>query len=802
MIPILFDSTETTFTSNGIGRLADCTRCLVTEERNGQYECEFDYPITGRHYSDIEEGRIVFCTHDDLKVPQPFVIYRRTAPIDGLVTFNARHLSYKLSTVIVNPFSAANISDALAGLSTNSINTNPFTFSTQRSTIAPFAVTAPASVRSLLGGVEGSLLDVYGGEWEFDKWTVTLHAHRGNDSGVSIRYGKNLSDLQQVVDASGLYNAVVPYWEQEVDGQTVLVMLPERIVAATGVTDPVPVVMDLSMEFAEQPTEAQLRAYAQDYLATHEPWMPAENLTVDFVHLKDTTDYASVANLQRVNLCDTVDVYYPALGVTAHNIEVIKTVYNVLSERYDSIELGQPQTTFGQALQADLTKQVEQAQSAMQTIMDAAIQQATDLIAGGRGGHLVIGRNADGEPEELLIMDTDNILTATNIIRMNLSGIGFSTNGGQSYSTAWTINGAFVADFITSGTLRAIMIQGPTADTFWNLSTGVFQSYGVRTLSATITAAGGAQTVVTYDTAEKTKIDAGVVTVTGKKTTDPDTAETVFSDLGVRASDGIRKRYAAGYPSDLSDTTYAYPHGGIVSRGYRVTAYGGQGDTSRENRVTAEYNPRSILTPDLLELGEAENPTYSSGSYNAPDRNILQLNGGWVNKEDSVLFYRHATTYQYYDPDTQTWSDRLRFQQNPEPSRVAWDLSPGDTVEFTGVYCMGVLGNNKLEIMFQLPLVRPISPDAQFIHIDGTIHARQGSTVICNQDIFDSYIDTGAHYFSKIEASVAGLSLKLHHYTGSPSSWSTGTLYAPVFITLNNVTLSILYEDENQGNPA
>lgn len=799
MIPILFDSTETTFTSNGIGRLADCTRCLVTEERNGQYECEFDYPITGRHYSDIEEGRIVFCTHDDLKVPQPFVIYRRTAPIDGLVTFNARHLSYQLSNIIVNPFSATNIADALAGLSTNSINTNPFTFSTQRSTVAPFAVTAPASVRSLLGGVEGSLLDVYGGEWEFDKWTVKLHAHRGNDSGVSIRYAKNLSDLQQVVDASGLYNAVVPYWEQEIEGQTVLVMLPERIVAATGVPDPVPVVMDLSMEFAEQPTEAQLRAYAQDYLATHEPWMPSENLTVDFVHLKDTTDYASVANLQRVNLCDTVDVYYPALGVTAHNIEVIKTVYNVLSERYDSIELGQPQTTFGQALQADLTKQVEQAQSAMQTIMDAAIQQATDLIAGGRGGHLVIGRNPDGEPEELLIMNTDDIHTATNIIRMNLKGIGFSTNGGQSYSTAWTIDGAFVADFITSGTLKAIMIQGPTADTFWNLSTGVFQSYGVRTLSSTVTDTGGTQTVITYDTAEKTKIDAGVVTVTGKKTTDPDTAETVFSDLGVRAADGVRTWYAAGLPSDLSNETYAYPHGGIVSRGYRVTAYGGSGDISRANRVTAEYNPRSILTPDMLKLGEAENPTYSGGSNNTPDRNVLQLNGGWVNKEDSILFYPHAIMYMYYDPDEQDWYTRLRFSRNPEPSRVAWDLAPGDTIEHINAYCMGILTTSKTEIVFQLPLARPLSPHAQFIHLDGTIRARQGSTVICNDDLFDSYEDSGSHYFTEIYPSVAGLQLKLHHF--GTGTWSSGTLYTPVFITLKDVTLSILYTDENPDDP-
>lgn len=801
MIPVLYESTETAFTSNGLGRLTECTACTVTEERNGEFEAQFTYPISGRLYAELTEDRIISCTHDDDGTREPFVIYKRSAPINGLVTFNARHISYRLSNIILNPFEAVGVVTALQGIAANSINTNPFTFVTDKTTLAPFSLDHPASVRAIMGGSEGSLLDVYGGEYEYNGFTVHLWAHRGQDAGVSIRYGKNMSDMVQTVDTGAAYNAVVPYWLQDVDGVQVLVVLPERIVTAQGVTDPRPVALDMTDDFDEQPTEAQLRQAAADYLTNNEPWAPLENITVDFVQLWNTTDYASTANLQKVRLCDTVSVYYKAAGIQKTSMKVIKTVYNVLADRFDEIELGEPVASFADTILRATERQITQSERDLTGFFDEAIKSATDRITGATGGHIVLVEDANGKPQELLIIDGATLATSTNILRMNLNGIGFSTDGGRTYATAWTIDGQFVADFITAGTLKSIRIEGPNTATYWDLATGILQSYGVRTLSATITAAGGTQTVITYDTTEKTKIDAGVITVTGKKTTDPDTAETVFTDMGVRAADGIRKRYAAGYPSDLSDTTYAYPHGGIVSRGYRVTAYGGSGYTSRENRVTAEYNPRSILTPDQLELGQAENPTYSGGSNNAPDRNVLQLNGGWVNKEDSVLFYRHATTYQYYDPDTQTWSDRLRFQQNPEPSRVAWDLSPGDTVEFSGVYCMGVLGNNKLEIMFQLPLVRPISPDAQFIHIDGTIHARQGSTVICNQDIFDSYIDAGAHYFSKIEASVAGLSLKLHHYAGSPSSWSTGTLYAPVFITLNNVTLSILYEDENQGSP-
>lgn len=780
MIPILFSSTETTFTSNGIGRLADCTRCLVTEERNGQYECEFDYPITGRHYSDIEEGRIVYCTHDDMKVPQPFVIYRRTAPIDGLVTFNARHLSYQLSNIIVNPFSAANIADALAGLSTNSINTNPFTFSTQRSTVAPFAVTAPASVRSLLGGVEGSLLDVYGGEWEFDKWTVTLHAHRGHDSGVSIRYGKNLSDLQQVVDASGLYNAVVPYWEQEVDGQTVLVMLPERIVAATGVTDPVPVVMDLSMEFAEQPTEAQLRAYAQDYLATHEPWVPSENLTVDFVHLKDTTDYASVANLQRVNLCDTVDVYYPALGVTAHNIEVIKTVYNVLSERYDSIELGQPQTTFGQALQADLTKQVEQAQSAMQTIMDAAIQQATDLIAGGRGGHLVIGRNADGEPEELLIMDTDDIQTATNIIRMNLSGIGFSTNGGQTYSTAWTINGAFVADFITSGTLRTIMIQGPNG-TGWNLLTGRFTNYDESTVTAQVETAEGVYTPVTYDVKHTLVVDDGLMNLSG--TVDDSTETTEFFELGLK---GEGMTYPV-YGPTLAGEDRSYPYAGLDLRGPRINGrVSGDPDQQGYTSTPATFVPGAVITPDYIEIGQTndiQDPSTGNPLDALPNRNMLHLSAGWSDYKDAIYLQQNYRSIRWagHDPEYRTWYEDIK-------RRVVWEGCPEDVISIQLWYGCAILVNNKKEIRVTIALGRPISSQVNRINFScGVLRMWQNGTTLVSSSI--------AAFTNNEVVSWGNEGVTVIIRKDDGSAWSSsGTNASAVALELEAVTAMLYYD--------
>lgn len=479
MIPILYSSTETAFTSNGIGRLRDCISAKVTEQRNGIYELEFVYPITGRLFNQIEDGRFIGCTHEDSSDIQPFKIYKRTAPIDGKVTFNARHISYALSNVILNPFTANSASQVMALIPSNSINTNPFTFWTDKTTTATFTLSEPASVRSILGGTEGSILDVFGGgEYEFDKYTVKFYQHRGLDTGYTIRYGKNLADLEQTVDTSNVYNAIVPFWRGEETGT--LVLLDERIVTADGVTNPKPVIMDMSDEFEEQPSQNQLRIKAQNYLVNNTPWVPKENINIDFVALWQTTQYRDVANLQRVRLCDTVNVHYPALGVTALNIKVVKTVYNVLLNRYDEMELGDPRTNFGTAMKADYDSQIAKAVTSMQGFMDSAIENATSLITGGKGGHVVFGFNANGKPEEILIMDTEDLATATNIIRLNVNGIGFSTNGGQTYTTAWTIDGRFVADFITAGTLNANLIKaGTISDTqgynYWNLQTGEFR---------------------------------------------------------------------------------------------------------------------------------------------------------------------------------------------------------------------------------------------------------------------------------------------------------------------------------------
>lgn len=483
MNPILFDENAKDFTTNGIGRLSDCITCEVAEERNGIFEVEFTYPITGAFYSEITEGRIILVSHDEQKDLQPFVIYRRSAPISGVVTFNAHHISYTLSNVIVSPFTASSITAAFESFTSNAITENPFTFWTDKTSGGSFEVKTPSSVRALLGGTRGSVLDAFGGgEYKFDNYLVRLYQNRGSNNGVTIRYGKNLADIKNVIDAGSLYSAVVPYWS---DGATTVVYggivsgnsgvtrvadwtdengVPiqdetgENIVFKYGKRVVVP--MDLSGEFEDAPTVTQLEAKAQSILNANKPWIPKVSIDVDFVQLWQTEEYKDIAPLERVQLCDTVSVYYEALGVNA-TAKVIKVVWNALTERYDKMELGDAKTSFADTIIAD----TEQIVSDYPTYsdMDLAIMNATNLITGGMGGHIVFLYDANGKPTDMLVMDTEDVSTAVHVLRINVNGIGFSSNGvGGPFTSAWTLDGRFVADFITAGTMSAARIKGGT----------------------------------------------------------------------------------------------------------------------------------------------------------------------------------------------------------------------------------------------------------------------------------------------------------------------------------------------------
>lgn len=470
MIPILYDKNETDFTSNGLGRLPDAIECIVTEKRNGSYELAMRYPVDGVHFSDITVSRFIYAVPADGKRSQPFRIYNIGKPLNGIVDIRAEHVSYQLSHIPVSPFEATTIGAAMAGLGEYAAESCPFTFWTDKTTVANFSVDVPTSIRALLGGTQGSILDVFGGgEYEFDGYDVKLYQHRGSDRGVTLRYGKNITDIKQEENIANTYTGVMPFWKgtDSTTGSEVIVMLPEKVLHSAN-ADNFPykrtIPLDMSSNFQEKPTEAQLRSAAQNYMTVNNIGIPSVSIDVSFVALWQTEEYKDVAVLERVNLCDTVTVEFPVLEISA-TAKVVKTEYDVLKERYKSLELGEAKSNFAATVRQDIQSSTSQVTANLPTksYLQQAVDRATRLITGGLGGHVVFTLNADGEPQEILIMDTDDIQTAVNVIRGNLNGIGFSSNGYQGpFQSAWTIDGHFNADFITAGHLIANIIKGGT----------------------------------------------------------------------------------------------------------------------------------------------------------------------------------------------------------------------------------------------------------------------------------------------------------------------------------------------------
>lgn len=457
MIPILYKQNEIQFITNGIGKLTDAISCLVTEEKNGIYELQMQYPIEGKRYNDLATSQVILAKPNDKSQAQPFRIYKISTPIKGSVTIYAEHISYWLNSIPVSPFEASNPSSALINLSNSAMTECPFIFWTDNDTQGKFEVTKPISARAAIGGTD-SIISTYGGELEFDRYTVKLHASRGSDAGVTIRYGKNLIDLTQEQHITNTITGIMPYYQND----NTLVILPEKVVMCDR-WENYPyrriAIVDFSGEFEQVPSEAELRTKANEYMEAVAVGTPTVSITVKFESLWQTEEYNDIAMLESVALCDYVTVLYEKLNINV-KAQVVKTVYDSIKERYSSIEIGELKGNLSQDLQA-----VQKEVAAVPTVsqLQESVQRATALITGNSGGNVITRFNENGEPYEMLIMDTDNIDTAKQVWRWNLSGLGYSANGVEGpYGLAMTIDGEIVADFITAGTFDGSLVKANT----------------------------------------------------------------------------------------------------------------------------------------------------------------------------------------------------------------------------------------------------------------------------------------------------------------------------------------------------
>lgn len=343
MIPILFPyntAPSGPFEFNSLGRLGDALTCKVTEaygDHSYQYSLEMTYPATGRHFEELTAYNIILAVPSMDAQPQPFRIRKVTRPIGGVVTVYADHISYDLDGFpvyirnnVTGPAAAMAAAANFRGV------TSPFYLYTNLPEVAK-TVTAPkgpVSSREFLlmaGGVQ----DTFGGEWLFDKNQAGLLSSRGKDSGLILRRGKNISGLEQDETTEESFSGIFPFWQ----GGDVTVVLPEYVLSAPGKYIDAVAIVDFSREFKKKPTAAQLRAKAHTYLESKIRPQPTLSTSVDFVLLSQTLEYKELAAVESLHLYDTVHVVYDTLNIDVKT-KVCKTVYDVLLDRYESVEVG------------------------------------------------------------------------------------------------------------------------------------------------------------------------------------------------------------------------------------------------------------------------------------------------------------------------------------------------------------------------------------------------------------------------------------------------------------------------------
>ena len=497
MTPILLKADAKT----KIGWLSECTACEVTEERNGVYELELVYPIGATHANDIVPDCYIKAKPNQTSANQLFHIYKVSKPINGEFTVYAEHVSYILSGYPVPTVSASgNAQAAINAILTAAKNqlgkATGFTAATTDITLSSSINLSNVSARAALGGVEGSVLYTYGGEYEFDNYTIKLHKARGKDNGVRIAYGKNMTELKCDVDMSASYTGIFGY----VKTDDVNLTSSYNVTNTSGISTRI-LARDFSSDFGSNaPTQSSLDAAVQAYAEDNDINSVKASVTVSFVNLAQSPEYANIAPLETVNLCDTVTIYHKELGVNI-KAKVIKTVYDTIAEKYTKIELGSARTNMSSIISQTVKEATDAkniAISSKSEITEAyqeAIANATAAITGNSGGYIRL--NPSENPQELLIMDTADASTAKKIWRWNLSGLGYSSTGyNGTYKTAITQDGHIVADFIDTGTLTANIIkagvmQSANGEFSFNLESGHIEASDINITGGDINLDGG-----------------------------------------------------------------------------------------------------------------------------------------------------------------------------------------------------------------------------------------------------------------------------------------------------------------------
>lgn len=385
MIPVLYEAKETKFRTFGLGEIADAYEVRVTRERNGNYSLYIKYPLDGVFASVFKEELKIKSDAGRRTKWQTFEINRVLRNSKDHIEVFARHISMRTQDIALKPFVAGasiNAESALEVWRDNLVGDDTFDVKSDILTLGSFnwEIDKIGNARGALGGVAGSILDVYGGEYEFDNRTIILHKQMGRKAPTVLEYGRNIVSVEEERLLDGNYTSIYPYvrytpqpkpqeaasgkphiGEQE-QPEEQLVTLPEFILdgqyldvyAQRRIQ-----MVDLSSHFSDdkkEPTIEEIRKLAQKYLKDNNVGAPKVSIEVDYIDLSQTLDYQDFRVMEEVELCDIVPLYYPKFGITTETEKVVEIVYDVYTDSNHTIKLG----TIGQSISKSLTGGVTQ----------------------------------------------------------------------------------------------------------------------------------------------------------------------------------------------------------------------------------------------------------------------------------------------------------------------------------------------------------------------------------------------------------------------------------------------------------
>lgn len=488
MIPILYEAKTSDFTGNGTGFLKDATECTVKEVRNGTFELTLKYPENGVYADKLTEDAIIKAKPNNKDNDQLFRIYKSGKTIAGVNTFYAEHISYELnSNPICQPvIEGKNPQQAIEQVLSQAAVPNNYTAWSDIQTRNSTGVDDVISVRKMLGGVEGSILDTWGGEYQFDNFTIKLWKSRGKDTGETIRYGKNLITAEQEKNIANTVTAIFPYArykKDETSEEEILVKLSEGIIKTPNADryarlkcEPV----DFSDKFKDGVviTEDMLRkvatAYAQSGIDE-----PSISIKASFQDMNKIKGNENLATFNSIDLCDIVTVIIEKLDIDV-KAKVVSYTYNVLKERAENVEIGETRTNLTKQITAESKEQADRIiktatfSEKLEASLKQRIADATAAITGNSGGYVVL--YPPENPQEIFVMDTPDTKTAKNVWRWNKAGLGHSSNGVNGpFNVAIQQDGTIIADFIGAGELDGMLIKAGTVKAE-SLSVGYKQS--------------------------------------------------------------------------------------------------------------------------------------------------------------------------------------------------------------------------------------------------------------------------------------------------------------------------------------